>query len=152
MTDSRLIEALNARLGEELQAQAEYRAHAELARFWGYAKFAERLEGVLKEEYEHASELLNRIYLLGGRPELVQAPAQAGGDLPEALSLDHELEVKAVAAYTLTVRLAEELGEVGTGNLLRHILSEEEKHLVVLAGELTELEQMGEENWLAAQV
>ncbi|HSJ53306.1 MAG TPA: DUF892 family protein, partial [Anaerolineae bacterium] len=65
---------------------------------------------------------------------------------------DLRAEHDAVAIYNDAVRLARELGDNGTRDLLEDILEDEEEHVDWIEAQLDQIEQMGIQNYLAMQI
>ena len=57
----------------------------------------------------------------------------------------------AVNAYNEGIRLASEVGDNGTRELLESILKDEEMHVDWLEAQLDQIEQMGIQNYLTEQ-
>ena len=66
--DAMVIEALNARLAEELTAISQYMVHAEMCANWGYGKLHKAIEHQAVDEMHHAEWLIGRILFLEGMP------------------------------------------------------------------------------------
>ena len=151
--NERIIEALNARLAEELTAINQYFVHAEMCENWGY----ERLHGMIRkrsiDEMKHAEKLIARILFLEGLPivnELKKMNIGAKVDLQ--LKNDRAAEAGAIKAYNDGIHLCLELGDNGTRELIEDNLEDEENHLDWLEAQLDQIEQMGLQNYLLGQV
>jgi bacterioferritin (cytochrome b1) len=57
-----------------------------------------------------------------------------------------------LVALELTIRLAVEVGDNGTREILESILREEEDHIDWLEGQLDQIKQMGIQNYLVEQI
>lgn len=151
---AKLIASLNARLAEEFGAQHQYGAHEAYARTKGYVAYADYVGKRRSAEKEHSDELMERIVFLGGTPiaDSLKGANTFLGDLGKSLVLDDKSEQSAIEGYRETAKLAFEEGDMGTFQLVSHILSEEEEHKRGTEANLTQFEQMGEDNWLSLQV
>jgi bacterioferritin len=151
--DPKIIEQLNARLSEELAAISQYMVHAEMDDDWGYEKLHEAVEKRAIEEMKHAEKLIGRILFLEGRPIVNNlAKILIGADVPKQIQNDHDGEAAAIKAYNETIRLAAEAGDNGTKELLDSILQDEETHIDLLETQAGQIEQMGLQNFLEAQL
>jgi len=65
---------------------------------------------------------------------------------------DWKAEDGAVRAYNEGIRLAVEVGDNGTRELLESILKEEEEHIDWIEAQLDQIKQMGIQNYLVEQV
>lgn len=151
--NEKIIEQLNARLAEELTATNQYMVHAEMCENWGY----QRLYGILRSraitEMKHAEQLIERILFLEGRPIVSKLnPINIGPEIPKMHQFDHALEEGAIRGYNESIRIAVELGDNGTRELLKLILTQEEGHIDEIEAHLDQMAQMGVQNYLVDQV
>lgn len=148
-----IIEALNERLAEELTAINQYFVHAELCDSWGY----KRLHGMIRkrsiDEMKHAEKLIERILFLDGKPNVSTLnKINIGQEVPVIFENDRIGEDDAIRAYNQSIRLAMEVGDSGTRELLESILRDEEGHLDVIESQLEQIKQMGIQNYLVEQI
>ena len=61
-------------------------------------------------------------------------------------------EVETISLYNNGIKLAAEVGDSGTRELLESILKDEEGHLDWLEAQLNQISQMGIQNYLADQL
>ncbi len=151
--NDKLIEQLNARLAEELAAINQYIVHAEMCENWKYM----RLQKVIREraivEMKHAEKLIERILFLEGRPIVSNLTRIViGSDVPAMHKNDHGAEDGAIKAYNDTIRLANEVKDGGTRELLDAILKDEEGHIDWIEAQLDQIQQIGQENYLSEQI
>lgn len=151
--NEKIIEALNARIAEELGATLQYMLHAEMCENWGYGKLHEVLEKRAITEMQHWEKLVERVLFLEGKPVVTKmGPVHIGPDVPQIHRRDLDAEYEAVKAYNDTIRLAADLGDNATKVLLEGILKDEEDHVDWLEAQLDLIGQMGLENYLAQQI
>jgi bacterioferritin len=138
----KLLKDLNAAYADEWIAYFYYTWAADFVEGLCYPEIAEKLDEIAKEEYEHMSELADRIFELGGEPErdiedlqkianckkvvfptdernleaVLKAVADAEGC---AIDVYNNLILKMSPCYKIDIR---------TFHLLEHILSEEIQH------------------------
>jgi bacterioferritin len=151
--DARMIEALNARLAEELSAISQYTVHAEMLENWHYSKLHDPVWKRAITEMKHAESLIDRILYLEGRP-MVSAlnPLHIGALVPAMHKNDLAHEYVAVRGYNDSIKLATEVGDNGSKKLLEAILEQEEEHVDWLEAQLEQIGQTGLENYLAEQI
>ena len=151
--NEKVIEHLNLRLAEELTATNQYMVHAEMCANWGY----QRLHGVIRAraivEMKHAEKLIARILFLEGRPIVSKLdPIHIGAEVPKMHQFDHASEETAIRGYNESIRIAVEMGDNGTRELLQSILTQEESHIDEIEAQLDQMAQMGVQNYLVDQV
>ena len=148
----KLLDALNQRLAEELTAINQYIVHAEMCANWGYDKLHKAIEHQAIDEMHHAEWLIQRIIFLEGTPIVSKLnPMKIGKTVLEMVENDQEDELGAVKAYNETIKLAEEVKDKATSDLLTKILKMEEGHVDWAEVQRAQIEQMGLENYLAMQ-
>jgi bacterioferritin len=151
--DARIIKALNERLAEELSAINQYTVHAEMLENWHYGKLYEPVWKRTITEMKHAEKLIERLLFLEGRPIVSELnPLHIGGVVPDMHSHDLDHELAAVKGYNESIKLAVEVGDNGTKQLLEEILAQEEEHVDWLEAQIEQIGQTGLENYLAGQI
>ncbi|TSK06894.1 MAG: bacterioferritin [Geobacter sp.] len=151
--NERVIEQLNVRLAEELTATNQYMVHAEMCENWGYKRLHAAIRERAINEMKHAEKLIERILFLEGRPIVSRLdPIHIGGEIPKMHQFDHALEETAIRGYNESIKLAVDLGDNGTRELLQSILDQEESHIDDIEAQLDQISQMGVQNYLVDQV
>ena len=151
--NEKIIKALNARLADELTAVNQYMVHAEMCENWGYGQLhkADQKRGI--DEMKHAEKLIARILFLEGRPTVSKLnKISIGADVEKQHKNDWSAEHDAIKAYNEDIRLAVEVGDNGTRELLESILKDEEDHIDWIEVQLDQIQQMGIQNYLVEQV
>ena len=69
-----------------------------------------------------------------------------------AQDLIWQAEFGAVKSYNDGIKLAIEIGDGGTRELLEHILKDEEAHIDWIEAQLDQIKQMGSQNYLVEQI
>jgi len=125
-----LIATLNSLLADELTAINQYMVHAEMNESWGYTKLAEDIEKRAIQEMKHAETLIQRILFLGGIPIVSNLGKMTiGATVDKQLENDHFLEEGAVRAYNEGIKLAGEVKDFATREILEKILKDEDGHI-----------------------
>ena len=151
--DAKIIELLNDVLTNELTAINQYFLHARMCRNWGYARLAEHIKKESIDEMKHADRLIERVLYLEGLPNVQRlGKVLIGQSVHEILKNDHALETTAIPMLNKGLGLCRELGDNGTEDLLRHILTSEEEHVDWLEAQFDLIAQVGEQNYLAQQI
>jgi len=151
--NEKIIEHLNLRLAEELTAVNQYMVHSEMCDNWGYERLHDVIEKRAIDEMKHAEKLIARILFLEGRPIVSNLnKMHIGGEVPQMHENDLAMEIGAVKGYNESIRLAVEVGDNGSRELMESILKEEETHIDNLEAQLDQIRQMGFQNYLVDQV
>lgn len=151
--DNKIIGLLNEVLTAELTAINQYFVHAEMADNWGYEHRYEKVRKEALSEMKHAEKLIERILFLEGVPNVQRlGKIRIGETVPEQLKTDLALEQEAVSRLNAGIEACRKAGDNGSRVLLEEILESEEEHIDWLEAQLTLIEQMGEQNYLAEQI
>ena len=150
--NDKIIEKLNALLADELTAVSQYMVHSEMCANWMYEHLHKAIEKRAIDEMKHAERLIGRILFLDGLPIVSDLnPLNIGAEVEAQLANDWTAEAGAVKAYNEGIRLAVEVGDNGTRELLESILKDEEVHIDWLEAQLEQIKQMGIQNYLVEQ-
>ncbi len=149
----KVIEVLSETLKAELTAINQYFLHAEMCENWGYERMAKKIRKESIEEMVHAEKCIERILYLDGTPNMSDYfKINIGANLEQQLKNDLELEYTAVKRLNEGMKIAEDLHDNGSRDLLRNILLDEEHHVDWLEGQLHAISEMGIQNYLAQQL
>ncbi|HKO92564.1 MAG TPA: bacterioferritin [Polyangiaceae bacterium] len=148
-----VIDALNAVLTAELTAINQYFIHYRMLDNWGYPSLAKHKREESIEEMKHADKVISRILLLDGVPNMQRlSPVGVGEDPVEQHKLDLALEVEAAKRLNDAIALCRNVGDNGTGELLEHILREEEESIDWHEAQLHLIKELGKEHYLAQHI
>jgi bacterioferritin len=150
---AKVIEILNDLLTNELTSVNQYFVHAKMCENWGYERLAKKVREESIDEMKHADRIIDRILYLEGVPNLQRLnKVNVGQNVHEQLRLDHDLERGAIQTLQTTIETVRSLGDYGTFELMTDILVSEEEHADWLEAQLSQIEQIGVENYLAQQI
>ena len=150
--DKKLITVLNELLADELSAISQYMVHSEMCDNWGYEKLHKAIEAQAIDEMHHAEWLIGRILFLEGMPIVSKLnPMKIASAVQDMVTNDQEAETGAIRAYNAGIRLAREMDDQGTADLLIKILKMEEDHVDWNERQRDQIAQMGLQNYLANQ-
>jgi len=128
--NEKLLKTLNSLLSDELSALNRYMVHSEMCVNWGYEKLHKHFERRAIDEMKHAEKLIGRILFLEGIPTVNKLGQMSiGADASKQLASDHALELGAIKAYNDTIKLAGEVSDFATREILEHILQDEDAHI-----------------------
>ena len=151
--NEKIIESLNARLAEELTAISQYMVHAEMCDNWKYKRLDDMIQKRAIDEMKHAETLIARILFLEGRPIVSNLnKMHIGAEVPNMHQNDHDSEESAIRGYNESIRLAGEMGDSGTRQVLEAILKDEEDHIDLIEAQLDQIKQVGLPNYLMEQL
>jgi bacterioferritin len=150
--NDKLVATLNDLLADELSAISQYMVHSEMCNSWGYVKLHKAIEGQAMDEMHHAEWLIERILFLEGVPVVSKLkPMKIGASVKDMIVNDEEAEGGAVAAYNAGIKLAREVSDEATAELLVKILKMEEGHVEWAEKQQAQISQMGLEGYLSLQ-
>ena len=151
--NQKILETLNMLLADELTAINQYMVQSEMCADWGYEKLHEAIEKRAIDEMKHAEKLIGRILFLEGIPIVSNLnKINIGATVDVQHKNDHEAEEMAIKAYNAGIKLAVELGDNGTRDMLEEILEDEEEHIDWIESQLDQIEQMGLPVYLGEQL
>ncbi len=151
--NQKVVEKLNELLADELTAINQYMVHAEMCDNWRFARLHKKVEKRAIEEMKHAEKLIARILFLEGRPIVSKLKElHIGADVESQLANDRGAEEEAIRSYNAAIKLAVEMGDNGSREILESILKDEEEHIDWIEAQLDQIKQMGLQAYLAEQV
>ncbi len=149
----KLIDTLNSLLADELSAINQYIVHAEVCENWGYGKLHDHFQKRAIDEMKHAEKLIARIIFLEGRPIVTELRGiHIGSEVPKQLEYDHAAELTAIEAYNAAIKLAGEVNDFATREILEHILNDEDRHIDEIEELQDQISQMTLGIFLSTQV
>ena len=151
--DPQVIAHLNAQLKNELTATNQYFLHYRLMKHWGYERLAKKEYEESIGEMKHADQLMERILMLDGLPNLQDlGKLLVGEDLIEALKGDLALERAAQATIKDGIAHCEVVRDSVSREILSDILDDTEEHIDFLETQLGLVDQVGLQNYLQSQI
>ena len=151
--DAKVIEFLNKALFNELTAINQYFLHAKMLKNWGLKELAEHEYHESIDEMKHADKLSDRILFLDGLPNFQALGKLKIGETPrEILQCDLALELEALQVLKDAIVHCEGVGDFTSRQLFADILDSEEEHIDWIETQLSLIERIGEQNYLAQQL
>jgi bacterioferritin len=145
--DEEIIALLNEQLTSELTAINQYFLHAKMQANWGYTKLAEYTRDESIDEMRHAEKITDRILFLEGLPNY-----QRLGTLNIGQTVREQMEADLAIELAVVERLRPGKGDATTANLFEEILADEEHHIDYLETNLSLIDALGEQLYLAQLV
>ena len=151
--NAKIIAVLNELLADELTAINQYIVHSEMCANWGYEKLHKLIEKRAIDEMKHAEKHIARLLFLEGRPILSNLnPMHIGENVEAQHKNDWQAEKGAIQAYNEAIKLAVEVGDNATREMLEGILKDEEGHIDWIEAQLDQIKQIGIQIYLAEQL
>jgi bacterioferritin len=149
----KILAKLNDLLSDELTAINQYMVHSEMCDNWMYSELHKKIEERAITEMKHAERLIARILFLDGIPVVSNLKKiNIGADIQKQLENDLAAEYGAVESYNDGIRLAYELADNGSRDLMDSILTDEEDHIDWIEAQLDQIKIMGLQSYLVEQV
>lgn len=149
----RVVELLNDALTFELTVTNTYFLHARMLDSWGLGRLGKVFYDLSIDEMRDADDLINRILLFDGHPNLQRlGPIQVGETAEEMLSLALESERAAVAQFNASAQECHGFGDHGTASVFEEMVRDEEKHADWFESQLDAIARIGAQQYLAQQV
>jgi len=143
---------LNSLLADELTVTNQYMVHSEMCANWGYSKLHMAVRKQAMDEMYHAQWLIERIIFFDGAPTVSKLKKiKIGKTVFEMIDNDYNNELEVVRDYNDAIKLAREVDDQGTVDLLTRILKMEEGHVDWAEIQRAQIMQMGMENYLVNQ-
>ncbi|MER7609377.1 bacterioferritin [Nocardioides sp. NPDC127503] len=151
--DPRVVELLNEALTFELTVTNTYFLHARMLDNWGLPKLGKVFYDLSIDEMRDADELINRILMFDGHPNVQRLNAiQVGETAEEMLSLALASERAAVAQFNAGGEECHQLGDHGTAAVFEEMVRDEEKHADWFESQLDAIDRVGLQAFLAQHV
>jgi bacterioferritin len=149
----RIVELFNDALTFELTVTNTYFLHAKMLENWGLGKLGGVFRAYSIDEMKDADELIERILLFDGHPNVQKLNPITIGETPrEMLELALESEKAAIASFNAAAKECHDLGDHGSANVFEAMVRDEEQHADWFEGQLDAIARVGIENYLAAQL
>ncbi|MDI2113299.1 bacterioferritin [Commensalibacter nepenthis] len=147
--DKKVIEYLNIQLTNELTAINQYFLHSRTLNHWGVTKLGKKEYVESIEEMKHADEIIERILMLDGLPNMQRLNTiQIGENVEEMLKSDLAMEQKATKDLREGIAYCESVRDFVTRDLFLSILDAEEEHIDFIDKQFDLIKRMGLENYI----
>ena len=119
----------------------------------GWSRLAAHTRAESIDEMRHAELLTDRVLFLDGLPNLQRLfPLRIGQTVREMFDADMHVEVEAVTRLREGLAYMRSVGDVTSARLFEDILADEEHHIDYLETQLSLIDQLGEQLYLAQHV
>lgn len=149
----RLVELFNDALTVELTVTNAYFLHARMLDNWGLSRLGKVFYDLSIAEMRDADEIINRILMFDGHPNVQRLnPIQVGETPEEMLQLALESEKAAIAQFNAAAEECHDLGDHGSADVFETMVRDEEKHADWFEGQLDAMARVGAAQYLAQQI
>ena len=149
----RVVEMLNDALTLELTVTNSYFLNARMLDNWGLPRLGKVFYDLSIDEMRDADDLISRILLFDGHPNVQRLnPIQTGEDPEEMLRLALTGELAAVAQFNAAAHECHDFGDHGTAAVFEEMVRDEEKHADWFEAQLDAVARVGLPQYLAQQM
>jgi bacterioferritin len=151
--DPSIIALLNKGLTTELTSINQYFLHARMYRNWGLQELNERNYKKSIKDMKQADKLMERILFLDALPHAhMLGSLRIGEATEEMLQGDMDFQLEQLPIIKEAIACCDSAKDFVSRDLLEEILEYEEEHIDWIETQLYQIEKMGIENYLAAQI
>lgn len=151
--EKQVIRALNQALGQALIAINQYFLHARVVKNWGIDELNEHLYKQSIHEMRWADDLIERILVLGGLPNLQElGKLLIGENVAEIITCDLKLEYQKTDILKQAIAVCESHEDYVSRKLLVKLKDGSEEHIDWLETQQALIENIGIENYLQSQL
>lgn len=148
-----VLTALNKVLTRKLTAVNQFFLHARMYKNWGFEQLNQHIYKASIAEMKYADEVIERILLLDGLPNLQELGKLYIGETPhEMLKLDDKLISEDIRHIRDAISVCEEEHDFVSRKMLSEILAKQEDHQDWLDTQCSIIDTIGEENYLQQQL
>lgn len=150
---SQILSTLNKVLTSELTSINQYFLHARIFKNWGISQLNDVCYKKSILDMKQADKLIERILFLEGLPNLQQlGKLSIGEEVKEMLDCDYNFEIDQIQIIKAAVELCEQEQDFVSREILTEILKGEEDHIDWIEAQQYQIDNMGLENYLQAQL
>lgn len=151
--NEKIVSLLNEILVRELTAARHYMAMHCQCEVWGFEILDEYYKKESHEETHHAEDIAEHILSMGGKPEFMMTNmVELQPDVPKQLYKTLEIENEMIDFLKTCMSTCIAEGDFVTHDMLHKLLMKEDESVEWVETQISILEKIGEQNYLAKQV
>jgi len=148
-----IIAVLNKVLTTELTSINQYFLHARIYKNWGFSQLNEKCYKKSILDMKQADKIIERVLFLEGLPNLQQlGQLSIGEETAEMLECDYIFELNQRKTLQQAIQLCESLQDYVSRDMLTTILEDEEEHIDWIETQQYQIQHLGLEKYLQAQL
>ncbi len=148
-----VLATLNKVLTSELTSINQYFLHARMYKNWGINTLNSKCYKKSILDMKQADKIIERILFLEGLPNLQQlSPLAIGEHTEEMISCDTRFQTTQIEVVRNAITLCEQEKDYVTREILNAILNDEEEHLDWLETQKYQIDNMGIQKYIQAQL
>lgn len=149
----RVVALLNEALTFELTVTNTYFLHSRMLDNWGLSRLGKVFYDLSIDEMRDADDLINRILMFDGHPNVQRLNAIAVGETAEEmLELALASERDAVSQFNAAAAECHELRDHGTAAVFEEMVRDEERHADWFESQMDAISRVGVQQYLAQQI
>jgi bacterioferritin len=151
--DAQVLDFLNRQLRLELTSINQYFLHYRMLKNWGFGRMAKHEYEESIDEMKHADQIIERILVLEGLPNLQDLGKLLIGENPvEILDCDLRAERESQTLLKEAIAHCESVRDYVSRDMLEDILEDTEEQIDHLETQQELVGKVGEPNWLQSQM
>ncbi|WP_143871330.1 bacterioferritin [Catenovulum sediminis] len=151
--NKQVIDYLNKVLTAELTSINQFFLHARMFKNWGLNQLNEKSYKKSIKDMKQADDIIERVLLLEGLPNLQRLGSlRIGEETKEMLTCDMAFQVEQIGLLKEAIAACENAQDYVSRDLLEDILEYEEEHIDWIETQQYQIDNMGIENYLQAQL
>lgn len=148
-----VVEALDDILTMDLTAINQYFLQYQVCRNWGYERLAKKFYELSVGEMRDAEVLMQHILYLEKMPNMQRlGSVPVGRTVEEQLRYTLDAEIAAIGKLSDAISHCQDVGDFTTREILETMLVDERDHVDWVEAQITLIEQVGLQNYMAQQI